>query len=226
MLTRLYSIADADLKQLADALANSITRDIADFGTRNIDTRTVDELRLLTTTFDDASTDQELLGLVMDATAIKDTIAENTRKAIRAIRNMAELAFNSKGLYNTFGFDDMANMSDSELCTLAKRVFRVGNRLMAQMEPQGLTAATLAALQTLRDQLDNALDNINEAVENRDIETQQRVMKGNALWQEMSRLASIGKSLYEDTNEAKFNDYVLIGSSTPAAEKPKAPAQG
>jgi hypothetical protein len=42
----------------------------------------------------------------------------------------------------------------------------------------------------------------------------------------MSRLASIGKSLYEDTNEAKFNDYVLIGSSTPAAEKPKAPAEG
>lgn len=29
----------------------------------------------------------------------------------------------------------------------------------------------------------------------------------------MSRLASIGKSLYEDTNEAKYNDYVLTPSS-------------
>jgi hypothetical protein len=80
MLTRLYSIADADMKQLADGLAISITRDIEDFGTRNIDTRTVDDLRLLTNTFDDASTDQELLGLVVDATATKDSIVEKSTR--------------------------------------------------------------------------------------------------------------------------------------------------
>ncbi|MEP7237690.1 MAG: hypothetical protein ABI685_07495 [Ferruginibacter sp.] len=28
----------------------------------------------------------------------------------------------------------------------------------------------------------------------------------------MSKLASVGKSVYEDTNEAKFNDYVLMPS--------------
>ncbi len=34
--TRMYSMADSQLKQLADGLKTTITRDLADFATRNI----------------------------------------------------------------------------------------------------------------------------------------------------------------------------------------------
>jgi hypothetical protein len=46
------------------------------------------------------------------------------------------------------------------------------------------------------------------------LEIQDRIIKGNTLWAEIARMASIGKSMYEDTNEAKFNDYALVEGRT------------
>jgi len=70
--------------------------------------------------------------------------------------------------------------------------------------------------------LDAAIDAVAASNETRDLATQTRIEKGNALWAEMTYLASIGQTLYADTNEAKYNDYVLIGSSTPPSAPPLA----
>ncbi|NNV58046.1 hypothetical protein, partial [Limnovirga soli] len=203
--TRQYSMADGNLKQLADALKTSINRDLADFATRNITAANLTALQTLIDTFDETTTDEELLGMVTDATNAKDAIANNIRTAVRPIRNMAETAYGTTGKYNTFGFDGLSELTDADLYRLARRVVRVGNKLLAELAAQGLTAAQLTNIDTLATSFDTAIDAIENAVENRDLETQDRILKGNALWTEMSRLASIGRSLYEDTDEAKYN---------------------
>jgi hypothetical protein len=103
-------------------------------------------------------------------------------------------------------------ISDADFYRLAKRVVRVSTKYLSDLESQGLTADQVAALQTQVKNFDDSIDAIEEAIEIRDTETQERINKGNALWAEMSKLASVGKSVYEDTNEAKFNDYVLMPS--------------
>jgi hypothetical protein len=220
--TRLYSMADADLKQKADGLKATITRDLADFAKRNITATQVTAYEALIDAFDDASTDEELLGEVMVATDAKNVIAENTRVAIRAIRGMANTAYNGKGKYRIFAFEELTKLTDADLYKLAKRVVRVGGKLFTDLAAQGLTQAQLTDLDNLAKSFDTAIDAVEEAIENRDLETQDRIIKGNTLWQEMLRLAAIGKSLYEDTNEAKFNDYVLIGAGTAPVTPPPA----
>ncbi len=220
--TRLYSIADADLKQLADNLKDSILRDLTDFNTRNITTTQVAALEALIDSFNNSSTDEELQGALNVEVIAKDALAENIRKAIRPIRNMAELAYSSNGKYKIFGFEDMAILSDNDLQRMAKRVARVGNSLLTELQEQGLTTVQLTTLETLANDLDKAIDKVGAANENRDLQTQQRVTLGNTLWKEMSILASIGQTLFADTNEAKYNDYVLVGSTTttPVAAEP------
>lgn len=220
VITRLYSMADADLKQKADILTKTIQRDIADFGTRNIKASTLQDFDKLIEAFDNTSTDEELLGFSITATEEKDAIAESLRRAIRPIRNMAELEYKGKGKYNVFGFENLSEVSDNDLYRLGRRVARVANRLKPDLLAQGLTDTQITAISDLCTQLDLAIDHIGEQAENRDIETQDRVLKGNALYTEMMRLASIGKSLYEDKDEARFNDYVLVGGSS----KPDSPA--
>lgn len=220
--TRLYSMADADLKQKADGLKATITRDLADFAKRNITAPQIDAYQSLIDAFDTTTTDEELKGEVTVAADAKNAIAENTRIAIRAIRGMADTAYNSKGKYQIFGFEDLARLTDADLYKLAKRVVRVGGKLFTDLAAQGLTQAQLTDLDNLAKSFDTAIDAVEEAIENRDLETQDRIIKGNTLWQEMVRLAAIGKSLYEDTNEAKFNDYVLIGGSTAPVTPPPA----
>jgi len=219
--TRSYPMADADLKQKADGLANTITRDLADLAPRNINAATVTAFKAVITTFDNTTSDEELLGELKNATDAKYAIAENIKKAIRPIRNMAEIVYAGKGKYTSFGFEDMANMSDGDLYRLAKRVVRVGTKFLSDLAPQGLTAAQLASLTTLANSFDAAIDDVEDKIENRDIETQERIKKGNALWDEMTKLGSIGKSVYEDTNEAKYNDYVLIPSPTATPTPPE-----
>lgn len=218
--TRLYSMADGILKQKADGLKTTINRDVADFATRNITATQVTAYQVLIDAFEDATTDEELLGEVMVATDAKNVIAENIRKAVRTIRSMADTAYNGKGKYNIFGFGELSKLTDADLYKLTKRVVRVGGKLFTDLAAQGLTQAQLTALDNLAKSFDTAIDAVEEAIENRDLETQDRIIKGNTLWQEMLRLAAIGKSLYEDTNEAKFNDYVLIGGSAAAPVTP------
>jgi len=224
--TRQYSMADGVLKQLADALKLSIIRDLADFASRNITATQVTALQTLINNFDETTTDEELMGVVTDATIIKDKIAENIRIAVRPIRNMAETAYSTTGKYNTFGFDGLSQITDGDLYRLARRVVRVGTKLLAELAPQGLTAAQLTNVNTLATSFDAAIDAIENAIEDRDLETQDRILKGNALWAEMSRLASIGRSLYEDTDEARYNDYVLVGGGSTPPKPPAPPPAG
>jgi len=212
IITRNYSLSDGDLKQKADGLASSLTRDLPDLAARKITDGFIKHLQELTSNFDEHSTDAELLGLVEDATIKKNATRKEAEVAIRAIRNMADITYSGKGKYSNFGFEDLTHVTDANFYRLAKRVIRMATKYLPDLEPQGLTADQITALQSLVKNFDDNIDAIEEAIENRDVETQERINKGNTLWAEMSKLASVGKSVYEDTNEAKFNDYVLTPS--------------
>jgi hypothetical protein len=221
--TRHYPMSDAGLKQKSDDIAGSINRDLADFAVRKITATHVTDLKNLASDFANHSTDEELEGEVINATANKDAVMASVRLAIKPIRNMAENVYGTGGKYRSFGFEGMADMNAEDLFRLAKRVVRMGTKYLTDLAPEGLTAAQLTALQTLANSLDASLDAIDDAVKNRDIETQDRIIKGNKLWDVLSKLAGIGKSIYEDVNEAKYNDYVL-SPSVGGGENPAPPA--
>ncbi len=220
-IIRAYIFSDADLKQKADALLGTVERDLVKFTTRNINKNSLANFEQLIDVFANASTDEELLGFCKKATEEKDAAADILRRLLRSIRNMAELAFEGKGHFHSFGFEGMSEMNDNDLCVLAKRVLRLARRLMDDLKPQGLMDSHLEALASFEAALDAKVDACNQAVENRDIETQDRIIKGNAVYAEMMRLASVGKSLFEDEDEARYNDYVIIGSSGTKAEDNK-----
>jgi hypothetical protein len=205
----IYHMKDADLKQKSDLIADNLTRDIEDFTAWNVTADTITAFRQIIATFDAAPTDEELEGDINDATDAKYTLGEQLRVAIRKIRNMSQLQYNGKGKYNNFGFEDMANISDNELYRLAKRVMRTSARLADELALQGFTPAQLTTLTNLTADFDASIDVQQNQIEDRALFTQQRIMLGNILYMELRRLCSIGKSLYEDSDEAKYNDYVI-----------------
>lgn len=218
-LKRAYTFSDAELKQKADGLVISIVRDIEFFAARNFNKDKLVPLEQMIAAFDATSTDKEMEGWMKVATEQKDAVAEELRPLLRTFRNIANSAFGGKGNYHVFSFGSISQLSDDELCRLAKRVYRIATRLKADMEKEGLTQAQLDTLAQLYRDLDKAIDNCGASVENRDIETQDRIKKGNAVYAEIMRLADIGKGLFEDTDEARYNDYVLVGAHS-SPDKP------
>jgi glucose-6-phosphate isomerase len=99
----------------------------------------------------------------------------------------------------------------------------VGTSFLADLASEGLTAAFLTEITNLADKLDKQIDDMEAANENRDIKTQERVVLGNNLWNTMVKYANIGKSLYEFSDEARYNDYVLTESEGTGGATPETP---
>ncbi len=214
-LIRDYTIGDDEVWQQADSLVQSMQRDATDFAARMVDATRIAEITTLSTQFKNLPTDPELLGIISTATEIKDATALQLRQKISSVRNMAETKFGNNGKFRTFDFGELSRLPDSDLYRTAKRVVRVGTSFLADLASEGLTAAMLTQITTLATTLDTNIDTMEAAVENRDIKTQERVTVGNSLWAAMVKYANVGKSLYEFTDEAKYNDYVLTPSAAP-----------
>ncbi len=211
---RQYNFSDGTLRQYADQLKNNVTRDSADFTQRGVTATNLTNLQTLINGFDGITTDEELLGRVTTATEEKDAARETLTKQLRTIRGIADVAYDSKGMYRSFGFEDMAKSSDGDLYRMAVRVHRVATELLTEMTAHGLTAAMLTDLQAATTNFDQKLDKQVTAMNNRDIAAQERIAAGNNLFTEVSRIVKVGKALYQDTDAARFNDYILPATAS------------
>lgn len=215
-----YKFSDGQIKQSADGIVVCVQRDAASFATRGVTAATVTTFSGTITSFDNVPTDEELLGPVIVATENKDIIAENLRVGVRTVRTMAENKYGANAaLYRTFGFDGLSEVSDEQLYRVAKRVSRVATAQLAGLASEGLTAAFITNLTGMATSFDTAIDVQEDAINARDLKTQERIDKGNLVYKEMVRLCNIGKDLFSTTDEAKYNDYVIY--NTPSA-KPEA----
>jgi hypothetical protein len=220
VISTTYFFPDADLIQKAGALLVAIKRDMNRFATHNINKESLFHFKQLIDAFANTCSDERLLRLCKMAKEEKDQTASILRRLLRSIHNMAELAFGGKGHFHAFGFEDMSEMNDYDLCVLAKRVRRAAYHLMPELAPLGITDSHLEALASFETALGAKAEAYNAAVENRDIEAQGRIQKGNAVYAELMRLASVGQSLYEEVGETRYNDYVMIGGNG-SADKPQ-----
>lgn len=210
-----YNFSDAVLVQLCDDISGSVARDLDDFGNFAVTQTTLDSLETKRDAFDAMQTDGEMLGLVSIATQNKNGKRDELENTLKAARMMAENKWGtSDAYYRQFGFEGMVKLSDAKLLRQAKKVHRLGVTHLADMASEGLDQAKLDLLQTQYADFDDLVDDKEKAIENRDIKTQERRKAGNEIYKELVRLCNIGKQLYEKTNEAKYNDYVIYNSST------------
>lgn len=207
-IIRAYHITDGDLIQKADSIVLLVARDAAEFSTRNVADTTA--LQAARAAFADFPQDMAMAGAAMVATEAKNTALATVKDEISTLRNMASLAFKARpAIYKSFGFVRFSSLGDNDACRAARLMAALAGLQTAALSAHGFSAAWLLAFNARITAFDEALDaaKLSEAV--RIQQTEERVVLGNALHEEASRLASIGQSLFVNTNEAKYNDYVL-----------------
>lgn len=211
-----YSFSDGILKQKADDIASSVTRDQAEFTPRGIAPVNVTAFSTQSTDFGNIATDEELLGAVSVATEAKDAAAELVRLKIRTLRTMAANKWGEgSARYRTYKFTNLTELPDEDLVRLGKRASRVGNNQLADLASEGLNVAFLAALDGLVADFDTKIDLQNDAEEARDIATEDRIEAGNALYRTGSKFCNTGKDIWINVDEAKYNDYVIYDAPEP-----------
>lgn len=212
---RAYNFSDGKLVTTVNEKIAFIRRDAAEFNGFGITSAMVDALESQTNLFSNTATDVELAGNQTEVTATKEALAEQLRGAIRAIMSRVVLKYEEQtAKYKKFGTEALSQQSDAQLLVIASRVVRVGTEMLADLADNGLTAAMLSHVKSVRDTLEQELISMNLKISDRDIEQENRVEAGNAIYNTLIKYTNTGQSIWVSSNVAKYNDYVIYNTAS------------
>lgn len=221
---RLYNFSDATLVTTGLEKAAYMNRDEAKFETYGILPAQIQALQASLNAFAARLTDVEALGDQAQSTAEKDAKAAELRTLIRSLMSRVELKWGTgSAKYRKFGTDALARQTDSDLLITARRVVRVGTEMLDELTAVGLTAAMLTGIGALADEFQDAIVQMKIEVSERDIEQEDRVEAGNEIYRTLVKYTNTGQAIWEATDVAKFNDYVLYNTKSGEAETTEPP---
>lgn len=209
-VVRDYKFSDGRLVTTVNEKIAYMRRDAAEFEGYGIKADMVDTLEMEINKFSGSATDVELVADQTDVTAAKDIIAARLQDAIRNVMSRVVLNYPVESAkYRKFGTEALSQQSDAELLVITARVFRVGTEMLAELENNGLTAQMLDDVTTFRGELQQELVDMKLKIADRDIEQESRVEAGNAIYATLIKYTNTGQSIWETSNVAKYNDYVV-----------------
>jgi len=209
-VAREFKLADAVLKQKADEFINLIDRDIAEFTDRGYTPTKKTEFTNARDAVENFPSDEQLEAIKMELTAQKDAARTALAKTMRTILNMAQNIFGvASAKYKEFGGSDLARQSDAELVRNARIMVATADKYLTELAPEGLTADKITTLTAQKDALDLAIDAQAKGISYRDVATEDRVETLNILYRLLVKYAGIGQDIFYETDEAKYNDYVI-----------------
>ncbi|WP_379965098.1 hypothetical protein [Epilithonimonas sp. UC225_85] len=220
---REFHLTDAVLKQKADEFINLLDRDIAEFTDRGYTPAKKTEFTNARNAVDNFPSDEQLEAIKIDLTTKKEAARSALEKTMRTILNMAENVFGfGSAKHKEFGASDVSRQSDSELVRNAKIMSVTAAKYLTNLASEGLTAAKITTLTSQKDTLDLAIDAQAKGISDRDVATEDRIEVLNILYRLLTKYAGIGQDIFYETDEAKYNDYIIYDtpSSLPEVAPP------
>jgi hypothetical protein len=211
---RNYTFSDAELVQLSDKILSHARRDLAELSAYGYTAQRLEQIETLRDEFQMMPDDIEFSATLAGATEEKNAASASVRLTIKSIMARAEAKFGIKSpKYERFGAGELSRQTDSELAKTAHRVVRSGKMYLSELAEYGLTEAILEDLEAKAKVFDDLIDRQEDAIADRDVATQTRRETGNRLYEAITTLSNFGKTIWQSSDQARFNDYIL-GTST------------
>lgn len=219
-LRRNNNLTDAVLKQKADEMINLLERDLVEFAERGYNAAAKSLFVQKRDAVNSFLPDEILKAEKILATEKKEAARNALEKTMRTILNMAANYFGSQSAkYRAFGPSDLTRQREFDLARNYKIMVATATQNLAEMAEEGLTQTLLDRLQLQGEIFNSAIDDVAEAIINRDLATEKRIKALNALYRLITKYAGIGKDIFYETNEAKYNDYVIYDTPSGKSEE-------
>jgi hypothetical protein len=207
------------LKQLADGTLTLIDRDIVQFTDRGFDMPKRREFQTAITTFSDFATDEQMEGIKMAATTAKDESRNIVERQMRSIFLAAKNVFGEgRGTYREFGNTDLTYQTDSELVRNANIMVATATKYVVNLVTEGITIPKIDLLNTSKINFDTAMDLQTQAIHDRDHSTERRAQLANDLYALVVKYNDVGKDIWVEESESKYNDFIIYNTVSGAPE--------
>jgi hypothetical protein len=205
-----YSFSNDYLMFKVGDVVGYMNRDVTEFTARNITQTDIDDFEAQGNAFEDMLPDSYYQSLITIEVEAKNTARDNCQKQARKIAGYVEQAYGDKsGQYKSLNYGKLYGSKDRSFITGARLVARAAENLLASVSTYGLTQQMIDDLIAEAQIMEDKVHMINQRESERDIQTHDRIIAGNALYAKLVQYCTVGKAIWEDVNEAKYNDYII-----------------
>ena len=210
LVKRDYKLTDPELAMFASNLASALTRDLSDFAFYGLTAEKIAQLTALCDEFEMFPTDASLVGDVMMTTEARDALRVQLAESVRSMALRVEQKWGvNSGRYKRLDMRPTAGLTDENLLYVARSVHTKVSEYLADLSSMGLTQAMLDDLKKLYIDFEKAKNAQADANAMREDKTVERIELGNKLYALVADYCELGKNLFEKTNPAKYNQYVI-----------------
>ena len=218
-------MSDSGLTEVTQKVLIGANRDVTELTGYGYDQNRLDGIETSKNDFVLLPTDVELSSDMALA-----TLAKNNKRTEATEYVMIEIMARVKDkygethpVYKGFKVNDIYQVSDAEFHFMLHRVHRRAGKLVTanDLTQQGLTQPIVDVVAAKAGQFIDLWKARDQAIEDRDAAVQARVEAGNALYKDVANIAQLGKRLWLNKDESKYNDYVLYPNQSGAEEEPE-----
>lgn len=209
-IERNYNMTNSALAQLVSDFIVFMTRDATEFAARGVDAAAITAFETLGNAFEVFPSDEEYLGLVMIEVDAKNALRETCTEHVQLVSGFFEMKWGLKsGQYKRLGIRTLQNLKDKDFLFRCREVARVATEYLTDLTPIGLTQTMIDDLEADAQSFEDKLNAIADKTALRDDKTRERTEKGNELYSYLTQYSKTGKLIWENVNEAKYNDYII-----------------
>lgn len=221
-LTRDYNMTKSELCMFTSNLIGIMNRDSVEMLLKDVTALDITALQDMGDAYELFPDDAYYQGDVTISVEIKNALKESCIIQMRAIIGCAKIKWGaSSAQVKRFNASKMSVERDRNLLTMARQCVTLASSYLLDLTDVGLTQAMIDSLSADAQSMEDEMNNISEKELIRDMKTEERLTDGNELYGYVSKYCEIGKIIWQDVSEAKYNDYVIYASQSSLLPKPQ-----
>lgn len=222
VIRRKYKMSDSDLCMFTSNLVALMTRDSTEFAARGVDGADITALETLGNAFEVFPTDEYYLSALSGASETKVNTRAICTADIQKISGYFEQKWGETNYrYKQLRVKGLQIMSDNKFLVSCRSVAYVAGEYLLDLTDEGLTQTDIDTLTANAQIFEDNLNAVSAARSLRDEKAQERAQKGNELYSYVTKYCKIGKLIWENVDEAKYNDYVIYPTVHTGLSKPQ-----
>ena len=222
VVEREYNMSNADLAMLASNFVVFMNRDSANFAVRGVDAAAITAFEALGNAFEVFPPDEYYQAAISGEVDLKLIARLNATDMIQSISGYFEQQWGLADFhYKQLRIKGFHIMTDNNFLVTCRNVVSVATEYLASLTAIGLTQSDIDALEAEAQTFEDKLNSIAQKKAERDDKAQERSEKGNQLYYFVKQYSTIGKLIWENVDEAKYNDYLIYRTSHPGLSKPQ-----
>jgi hypothetical protein len=209
-MRRNYDFKDSNLMFFAQFLGSLIRRDMEEFENYGVTESDVVALESLSEDLLNFGQDKEYFYDYVISIEERDKIINDLQIILRTMAMRTELKWGKNSpKYKGLGVSDLKNIPVETFAARARTIHTFMSENLAELASEGLTQAMLDNLDAKILELIAAINLVLDKENLRQEKTKERIILSNQIYKLVKKYCDIGKLSWVNTNEAKYNDYLI-----------------